>query len=48
MLKAFNEVSNNKILCHEICGQNFKSLEDHTVYIKQGGCKTLIEVLANS
>jgi len=48
MMKAFNEVTNDKMLCSEICGQNFKSLEDHTEYIKNGGCKKIIDVLANT
>lgn len=48
MLKAFNKVTDNKMLCNEICGKNFKNLKEHTEYIKNGGCKTLINVLAHS
>lgn len=48
MLKAFNEATDNKMLCSEICGKNFKNLEDHTEYIKNGGCQTIMDVLASS
>ncbi len=47
MLKAFNKVTNNTMWCSTICGQYFRTLEDHTAYISKGGCKTLIEALAN-
>jgi hypothetical protein len=48
ILKAFNEVTNNKILCREICDRKFRDLENHTEYLKQGGCKKLIEELARA
>ena len=48
LLKTFNEVTHNTILCSDICGQKFKTLDDHTVYLKSGGCSTLIKVLANT
>ena len=48
LLQAFNEATDNKMVCSEICGQQFKSLEDHTEYIKNGGCKEIINVLASS
>lgn len=46
MLKAFHATTANTMLCSEICGQEFKNLEDHTSYIKNGGCKAVIDVLA--
>ncbi|WP_299124289.1 C-GCAxxG-C-C family protein [uncultured Winogradskyella sp.] len=48
LLKAFNKSTDDKMLCSDICGQEFQSLEDHTAYLKNGGCQTLIAVLANS
>lgn len=48
ILKAFNKTTNNKMLCSEICRKKFNNLEDHTEYLKQGGCKRLIEVLAST
>ena len=47
-LKAFYEVTDSEILCHKICGQCFKTIDDHTEFIKNGGCKKLINVLADN
>ena len=48
ILKAFDGATDNKILCHEISGQWFKTIADHTEFIKNGGCDKLIDVLAQS
>ncbi len=48
ILKDFNEETDSKMLCSDICGLKFESLEDHTEYLKNGGCRKLLEVLANS
>ena len=37
-----------KILCDEITETNFKSLNEHTEFIKKGGCSKLIDVLADT
>lgn len=47
-LKAFNRETGSKILCHEICGQRFHSLEEHTRFVREGGCEKLLAVLAQS
>ena len=47
-LKAFYEVTDSEILCHKICGQCFKKIDDHTEFIKNGGCDKLINVLVQS
>ena len=47
-LKAFYDATDSKILCHKISGQCFKTIDDHTEFIKNGGCKKLINVLARS
>ena len=47
-LKAFYEVTDSEILCHKICGQCFKTIDDHTEFIKNGGCDKLINVLADT
>lgn len=47
ILKAFNKATNEKMLCSQICGRKFKDLEAHTKYLKQGGCKKLINILAS-
>lgn len=45
-LEAFLGAADYEFLCHKITGQHFKSPEDHTQFIKNGGCGKLIEVLA--
>ncbi len=48
ILKKFNETTDYKMECHEICGKRFNSIEEHTEFIKNGGCEKLIEVLAQT
>ena len=45
ILNVFLEVSNYEMECNKICGKQFESVEEHTEYIKSGGCKKLIETL---
>ena len=47
-LKKFYKATENEILCHKICGQRFKTLDEHSEFIENGGCKKLIEVLSIS
>ena len=47
-LKAFNKETNSEMLCHNICQQQFKTIDEHTQFIKNGGCSKLIETLAES
>jgi hypothetical protein len=47
-LQAFYKTTNNKILCSEITNENFNDLDDHTQFLKNGGCADLIDVLAGS
>ena len=47
-LKAFNEETDSEMLCENICVRRFTALEDHTEFIKNGGCGRLINVLAGS
>lgn len=46
ILKTFYEETDYEILCDKICGQSFKTLEEHTTFIEDGGCKKLISVLS--
>ncbi len=48
VLDTFYETSNSNILCSEITGLHFKTLDDHTTYIKKGGCSRLINKLAET
>ena len=43
--EAFYEVSDYEMMCEKIKGKKFESVEEHTEYIKQGGCKNLIDAL---
>lgn len=45
-LKGFLAETDSEMLCHKICGQRFKTVEDHTKFIKNGGCSHLINTLA--
>jgi len=48
ILKNFYKATDSEILCHKICREQFKSIEDHSEFIKKGGCRDLIEALAHS
>lgn len=47
-LKAFYEETDYEMQCDKICGQRFKTVDDHTEFVKNGGCKELISVLADT
>lgn len=46
-LKAFTTETNSEMLCHKLCGQHFQSIEEHSEFIKNGGCNKLLEVLVS-
>ena len=48
ILKKFYEVTDYEMECHKICGKHFKAIDEHTEFIKNGGCDKLINVLARS
>ena len=45
-LFTFDDATNSKFRCSDICGRSFKTLEEHTEYIRNGGCEKLMEILA--
>ena len=47
-LKAFYEETDYEMQCDKICGQQFKTLDDHTEFVKNSGCNKLINVLADA
>jgi len=47
-LKTFYEETDYEMQCDKICGQSFETLDEHTEFLKKGGCKKLIEVLADT
>ncbi|NNC86303.1 MAG: hypothetical protein HKN75_09485, partial [Bacteroidia bacterium] len=46
ILKAFKAETNSEMLCHKITGQKFDNLDEHSEFIKNGGCKKLIDILS--
>jgi hypothetical protein len=47
VLEDFYQKTDYEILCSKITGKKFQSVEDHTEFIQNGGCKELIDELAN-
>jgi hypothetical protein len=47
-LKNFYDATGREILCTEITGKRFHSVEEHANFIKNGGCDKVISVLAKS
>ncbi len=48
ILNEFYRVTNRKILCSKISKHCFKTISDHSEFIKNGGCKKLIDVLVQA
>jgi hypothetical protein len=48
MIFTFDDATDSKFLCRDICGRNFESIEEHTEYVKNGGCGKLLDTLAQS
>jgi hypothetical protein len=47
ILKPFLKESKGEMVCSQICGRTFTTLQDHSEFLKNGGCSKLIETLAN-
>lgn len=45
-LKRFLAETNSEMLCHKICGQTFNTIEEHSAFVKNGGCSKLIDLLS--
>jgi len=45
---SFDEATKGKFLCSEICGRKFKTVDDHTEFIKNGGCRELLRTLSEA
>lgn len=46
IMNAFSAATGGEILCHRICNQRFGSIDEHTEFVKNGGCSMLIDVLS--
>jgi Putative redox-active protein (C_GCAxxG_C_C) len=47
-LKVFEQETGSKYLCSEICGKTFNSIEEHSEFVSNGGCKKLLDTLENT
>jgi hypothetical protein len=48
IMTAFFDMTDYKMECWKICGQRFKTINDHTEFIKKGGCDKLIEAISRA
>ncbi|MEN8187915.1 MAG: C-GCAxxG-C-C family (seleno)protein [Bacteroidota bacterium] len=46
ILREFYIQTDSEVLCNKICGKQFKSIDEHSEYIRNGGCEKLIDALA--
>lgn len=47
-LYAFYEETDYELQCETICGKAFNTLDEHTEFVRNGGCKKLMAVLAET
>ncbi len=45
ILRAFYIETDSEMICNKICGQRFKTIDEHSQYIRNGGCEKLIDTL---
>ena len=48
VFKAFDEVTGSEYGCENICKCKFETIDEHTAFVKSGGCQKLISALANT
>ena len=46
VLKRFFEITDSEILCRKISGKQFNTINEHSEFVKKGGCHSLINQLA--
>lgn len=46
ILRAFYIQTDSEMLCSRICGKRFNSIDEHSEYVRSGGCGKLIDSLA--
>ncbi len=47
IIEKFYGATDYKIECKEICGKLFQTIDEHTEFIKNGGCENIIHVLTS-
>lgn len=45
LIKTFSKRTENKLLCQDIIGRRFSTIDEHADYLRGGGCNALIEAL---
>lgn len=48
VLRTFYIQTDSEMLCNRICKKNFLSIDDHSEYIRSGGCSQLIDALSKA
>jgi C_GCAxxG_C_C family probable redox protein len=48
VLRNFYMQTDSEMLCSKICNRHFNTINEHSDYIKNGGCSNIIEALAKS
>jgi len=48
VLRDFYMQTDSEMVCEKICSKKFNTIDEHSDYIKSGGCSNLIEALAKS
>ena len=46
ILRDFYIQTDSEMLCNKICGKHFKTIDEHSQYIRNGGCEKLIDTLS--
>ena len=46
ILNVFYAQTGSEMVCHKICGRKFGTIDEHSEFIKNGGCRNLLEALA--
>jgi hypothetical protein len=47
ILSNFKISTKSEFLCENICGKRFLTVDDHSQFVKNGGCSKLIDILAS-
>jgi len=48
VLKNFMEATGSKVLCRDVCGRTFHSIEEHSDFVRNGGCAKIIAALSKA
>ncbi len=48
VIQAFYLKTDSRVLCKDICNRSFNTIDEHSEYIKSGGCKELISTMVHA